>query len=181
MLVETTTCPGCGVRLERIEGAFDDRSMNVSPECRHLLGQVTGFELQHISLVGRCHQMTVDAYGAQHPGPPTRPIRVAYSLVGLHLALDLGFAGFEVREAHGRVGKPDPTWPGFERPPGLAEATIRDVAEAGVWAASIEGHAVGVQRWAEAVWQWWEGSRAEVESLTRRLLADWLERHGRSV
>ena len=169
--METKTCPGCGIQLERIEGLVIDHPVNATPECWHLAGDVTGFELGHPWLVGQCRQMTVDAYGAQHAGSPTKPIRVAYSLVGLHLALDLGLSGPEVRDAHSRMGKPDPTWPSFERPQGCATTSVLDVARAGVWSGSPEGHAETVREWAVAVWAWWENSHRDAERLTQMLLA----------
>jgi hypothetical protein len=150
--------------------------MNASPECMQLLGEVSGYALGHPWLVGRCHQMTVDAYGAQHAGPPTKPIRVAYSLVGLHLALEAGLSGTEVRDAHGRMGKPAADWPAFDRPAGLPTVTILDVAQAGAQVDSPEGHAEAVHRWAEAVWEWWAPAHDDVRWLTRHLLDDWLRR-----
>jgi len=70
-----------------------DRKLFASPECWQVYGEVAGFELAHPELVGRFHQLTVDAYGAQHSGGDGRGIRIAYSLVGLHLALDRGLPG----------------------------------------------------------------------------------------
>jgi hypothetical protein len=141
-----------------------------------VLAEVAGFELEHPWLVGRCRQMTVDAYGAQHAGTPTKPIRVAYSLLGLHLALEVGLSGNEVRDAHSRMGKPDATWPAFERPEGFAALTIDDVARGGVRAGSERGHADAVRAWAEAVWAWWRPAHADVRALTQALLSSWLER-----
>jgi Family of unknown function (DUF5946) len=167
-------CSGCGVRRPQVEGLRAERSITASPECSRLNGEIAGFELAHPWLVRRCHQMTVDAYGAQHPGSPTRPIRVAYSLVGLHLALDLGLSGTEVRNAHARMGKPTSTWPPFGRPEGFAAVTILDVARDGAWCDSPEGHASAVLTWATAVWAWWQESHRDVEQLTQSLLGDWL-------
>lgn len=172
--MEATICPGCGVQLEAIEGLSADPAVNASPECRQLDTDVTGFELGQAWLATRCHQMTVDAYGAQHAGDPTRPIRLAYSLVGLHLALDLGLSGAQVRAAHSRMGRPDASWPPFARPAGKAAKSIADVAHAGVQAGSAEGHATAVLAWARAVWAWWEPAHADVEAMARRLLGDWL-------
>jgi hypothetical protein len=68
-------------------------------------GEVEGFELAHPELAGRFHQLTVDAYGAQHSGGDGRGIRIAYSLVGLHLALERGWSGVAVRTAHHGMGR----------------------------------------------------------------------------
>ena len=172
--METRACPGCGLRLEQVEQLPVARRLHASPECFLLNGEVTGFTYAYPWLLRQCHQMTVDTYGAQHAGRPGPPIGVAYSLVGLHLALDRGLSGLEVREAHARLGKPDPTWPSLVRPSGFAAATIEDVARAGVWSDSPEGHAAAVPSWARAIWAWWEGSHSDVEQLTERLLGKWL-------
>ena len=90
-MARSTTCPGCGVQQPG-SGWDWDPSVNYSPECWQLYGEVTGFELGHLELL-RLHQMTVDAYGAQHVPGDGRGTRAAYSLVGLHLALERGLTG----------------------------------------------------------------------------------------
>ena len=172
--MSASVCPGCGLELSCVAGLVLAQAINASAECLQLNGDVVGFELNHPWLVEKCHQMTVDCYGAQHAGAPTKPIRVGYSLVGLHLALDCGLSGIEVRDAHMRMGKPDSRWPVFERPPGFARLTIDDVAAAGLRAASSDGHAAAVEEWANAVWEWWADSRTDVERLTTMVLGDWL-------
>jgi Family of unknown function (DUF5946) len=133
-------------------------------------GEVEGFELAHLDLVGRFHQLTVDAYGAQHSGGDGRGIRIAYSLVGLHLALDRGWSGVKVRTAHQGMGRPQPSWPAFLTPAAGAALTILAVAEAGARADSVSGHADAVQRWAAAVWAAWSPRHAEVVALTDRVV-----------
>jgi Family of unknown function (DUF5946) len=135
-----------------------------------LHGEVEGFELAHPQLVARFHQLTVDAYGAQHSGGDGRGIRIAYSLVGLHLALDRGWSGVAVRTAHQGMGRPQASWPAFTSPAGVGELTVLDVAEAGARAGSVAGHAEAVQRWAAAVWAAWSPRRAEVAALTDRVV-----------
>lgn len=132
-------------------------------------GEVAGFELAHPELVGRLHQLTVDTYGAQHSGDG-RGIRIAYSLVGLHLALDREWSGMAVRDAHQRMGRPQPSWPAFPSPADLGQLTVLDVAEGGARAGSVPGHAAAVQRWAAAVWAAWAPRHAEVAELTDRVV-----------
>jgi Family of unknown function (DUF5946) len=102
----STTCPGCGLQLPA-SGVPWDRRRNASPECWQLYGEVQGFALRHLELVRDFQQLTVDAYAAQHGprdgGGDVPPISVAYALVGLHLALDRGASGIEVRTAHQRM------------------------------------------------------------------------------
>ena len=141
-------------------------------DCWLVHGQVVGFELQHPDLVERLHQLTVDTYGAQHAKPgASRNIRVAYSLVGLHLALDRGLSGRQVRTLHQAMGRPQPSWPAFSEPPTAWPMTVLDVALAGVRKSSAEGHAAGVERWAAAVWNAWSPQRAEVVALADVVLA----------
>lgn len=165
---DTTICPGCGATLAKTEWVLD-RRLNASPECWSLYGDVAGYELSHPSL-GRYHQLMVDAYGAQHAGGDTAYIRVAYSLVGLHLALDRGMSGLDVRKAHQRMGRPDSTWPRFPRPELVGSLTIADVAKAGREVDSIRGHAILVQRWAVDVWEAWKARHVSVADLAARVV-----------
>jgi Family of unknown function (DUF5946) len=167
-----TTCPGCGLELPG-SGLPRDPRRNASPECWQLYGEVQGFELGHVELVRDYHQMAVDAYAAQHAPRKDRdvpPIGVAYALVGLHLALDRGVPGMEVRAAHQRMGKPDGSWPRLPAPPSSGDLTVLDVATAGVMVDSVSGHAKAVRAWAASVWRAWASRHAAVAALTDRLL-----------
>jgi hypothetical protein len=167
------TCPGCGLQLPA-SGLRWDRGRNASPECWQLYGEVQGFELNHRELVRDFHQLTVDAYAAQHAsremGGDVPPISVAYALVGLHLALDRRVSGVEVRAAHQRMGKPDPSWPRLPVPEATGAMTVFDVAAAGAMVGSVVGHAEAAQAWAAAVWQAWAAQHATVAALADRLL-----------
>jgi hypothetical protein len=170
----TTTCPGCGVALPA--GARIEAQGNASAECSAVFAEVAGFEFQHPVML-RYHQLSVDAYGAQHgllvspPSPP--PIRLAYSLAGLWLAVEHGFAGDEVRTIHQRMGKPTPQWPAFLPPVSCGDMTVLDVAEAGVRTHSDTGHAAATRAWAEDVWSAWLRERpstsGDVEAMLRRI------------
>lgn len=167
VLVSTTTCPGCGVIRLAGAGVATGR-VNASAECEALLAELSGFESTVVEL-GRFHQMTVDSYGAQHAGHPTKPISVAYSLVGLHLALDRKLSGAGIRAAHSLMGKPQPDWPSFDPPPRSYTLTVLDVLEAGAYEGSVAGHAAAMLRWAEAVWLTWADHHPAVVDLTARL------------
>lgn len=166
--VATSVCPGCGLRAEA-GGIPLDRPLNASPECWGLHAELVGYELNHVALVGRCHQLTVDAYGAQHAGGPTGRRYVAYSLVGLCLALEDGRSGIDVRTAHQRMGPPMDWWPAFPRPHDTGRLTVADVIAAGARVDSVEGHADLVERWARDVWDAWGSQHADVRNLVRRL------------
>jgi Family of unknown function (DUF5946) len=164
-------CPGCGL-VAAPGGIPLDRPLNASPGCWDSHAELGGFELTHPALIASCHQLTVDAYGAQHAGPPTGAIRVAYSLVGLLLALDRGWSGTEVREFHQRMGRPDPSWPPFPRPASTGSLTVADVVAAGARADSREGHVELVERWARSVWDAWATEHVAVAQLTDRIGRD---------
>lgn len=151
-------------------GLSSDPKLFASAECLLVQGEVAGFELAHQTLLGTYHQLTVDAYGAQHCGSDGRGIRIAYSLVGLHLALDRGWSGLAVRRAHQEMGRPQPSWPAFARSADVGALTVLDVAEAGARAGSVPGHAGEVQRWAAAVWAAWAPRHAEVAALSDRVV-----------
>jgi hypothetical protein len=131
-------------------------------------GEVTGFELEHTAQLGRFHQLLVDAYGAQHADAVGTGIRVAYSLVGLFLTLERGMNGLQVRRIHQSMGKPQPSWPQFPRPADVGQVTLLDVALAGARAASVEGHARALDKWARSVWEAWSAQHAAVAALSDR-------------
>ncbi len=137
-------------------------------ECWQLAGEVTGFELEHTAQLGRFHQLMVDAYGAQHADAAGSGIRVAYSLVGLFLALERGLNGLQVRRVHQLMGKPEASWPRFPRPAELGQLTVLDVALAGARAGSVEGHAKAVEKWARLVWEAWSAQHDAVAALSDR-------------
>ena len=167
-----TTCPGCGLRLPARNGLSAPR-VNASAECLDVNAEVAGFAYLHLPLM-RLHQLTVDAYGAQHGGGDFPTIRLAYSLVGLHLAFDHQLTGDQVRAAHQRMGKPAPDWPQFTPPEDVGAVTVMTVAEQGVMADSAAGHAAAVRHWAHEVWCGWDHQHQEVADLTERLLPDLL-------
>jgi hypothetical protein len=169
----STSCPGCGLQLPA-NGLPWGRRRNASSECWQLYGEVQGFALNHLELVRDFHQLTVDAYAAQHAprevGGDLPTISAAYALVGLHLALDRGLSRIEVRAAHQRMGKPDPPWPRLPTPERTGAMTVFDVARAGVMVDSPAGHARAARAWAAAVWQAWAAQHAAVAALADPLL-----------
>ncbi|MGT2427328.1 DUF5946 family protein [Amnibacterium kyonggiense] len=164
-----TACPGCGLVLADAV-AVEPARLHATPACEAVLHELLGFEFQHPVML-RYHQLTVDAYGAQHAGAPTAEIRVASSLAGLWLALEHGFSAEEVRAVHRGMGSPTPSWPRFEPPsPPQRWLTALDVAEAGVRQGSIGGHARAAGQWAESVWGAWLGTGAGVDAAVESLL-----------
>jgi hypothetical protein len=80
--------------------------------------------------------------------------------------------GLEVRRAHQQMGKPDPSWPSFDRPVEVGTVTVLDVARAGLRADSVAGHADAVGRWARSVWRAWSAHHPATAALAERLLGN---------
>ena len=105
----------------------------------------------------RFHQMTVDAYCAQHPGTPSpQAIRsVAVHLVGLHLQLECDLLAERLYAARQRIsslgkeGRLKLVW--LEPPASFGEITVLDVLEA----ENPVEYGERVRSWAEAVWEAW--------------------------
>lgn len=159
-----STCTGCGVSLPG-SGESDPRR-NASPECWQLYGEVIGYEATHLALLGRYHQMTVDAYGAQHGARAGPRIGTAFGLIGLRLALVDGWTGSQVRDAHRYMAERSTDWPAFVRTRPADELTVYDVALAG----SPEAHATLVQAWAASVWSGWQAAHDRVAALIEERL-----------
>lgn len=140
-----------------------------SAACWQVYGEVAGYEAAHLAQLGRFHQLMVDAYAAQHPTADGPTIGLAFALIGLRLALDEGWRGDQVRDAHQYLAGRFKDWPSFQRPPGRAALTVFDVALAG----SPDAHAELIRRWAAEVWAIWESqSEATIELLDERLPTD---------
>lgn len=152
------------------------RALSASLACQRLFHEALGFELEHADELGHLHQFMVDAYGAQHPLPPTPTIRVYYSLVGLHLAIDQGWTGLKVRDAHQRMGKPAGWWPVVHAPKDRGVVTIAQVAAAGMAASSPAGHKQLVTEWGRSVWAAWKAEHAAIRDLTRALVKEMASR-----
>jgi len=141
---------------------WDPRSL-ASAACHALYGEVAGYESQHLVELGRWHQLLVDAYAAQHAGERTPLIGTAFALIGLHLALDEGWDGLQVRDAHQRLAAASDAWPRFELPRARGDLTIFDIA----MARTPEEHVERLRTWAAAVWSAWADAHEVVRALLR--------------
>lgn len=110
------------------------------------------------------HQHVVDAWAAQHAADTSKPISVAFALIGLYLKTELGFTGRDVQRAHMKLARHRKGWPTFVLP-----------AERGsISALHVIAAPEGVERdraidaWCESVW----GAFAESRDRVRELLAE---------
>ncbi len=161
----TTTCPGCGLVLADRHIDLPER-FNASGECWQLFNDLSCYT---VSKQDRefIHQYVVDAYAAQHAGGKTRNITVAFGLIGLYLALEKGYTGKQVQEAHMRIARIRKDWPRLETPRTLASITVMDVLK------TQDGPKKDalIRKWMAIVWENWEASHAWVRETSDALLS----------
>ncbi len=164
-IVPMAACPGCGIVLPGSSEPWNRRS-TASLACHELYGEVLAYEYQHLAELGRWHQLLVDTYAAQHAGDQTAAITTAFALIGLDLALDHGWTGIEVRDAHQLLAGRYRDWPRFRAPRARAEKTVQDLA----LAATPREYVEVLDRWARAVWRSWRDMQPHVVELARERL-----------
>ncbi len=109
------------------------------------------------------HQHVVDAHMLQHADAATKPVGVAFALVGLHLHLERGFTGREVQRAHMKMGRAGGPWPTFELPDDRGAVTHEDVLAAAPGPERVEA----IRAWCASVWAPWSPHRDRVVALLR--------------
>jgi hypothetical protein len=109
------------------------------------------------------HQHVVDAFGAQHATKASKPIGVAFALIGLCLHLERGLTGREVQQAHMRLAQRRRDWPAFDPPIERGDLTIHDVIAAEPGAERDQT----IEAWCASVWQAWSASHERVRKLLR--------------
>jgi hypothetical protein len=112
---------------------------------------------------GFIHQHVVDAFAAQHADPNSKPIGVAFALVGLYLMIEKGLSGREVQRAHMQMGRHKRAWPSFPLPTRRGSVTAVEVM------AKPEGpeRDQAIHAWCASVWSAYAGSREAVDALLR--------------
>lgn len=93
-------------------------------------------------------QHVVDAYSVQHSGKQVKNIRTAFSLVGLYLAVERGYSGRQVQQAHMERAKRNIHWSSFElstQPYTLSVADVLAVDE-------LQNRNEMLMKWAKNVW-----------------------------
>src|SRR5262245_48907030 len=84
--------------------------------------EATYHELAYYTLSHRdpafIHQYVVDAFAAQTANADTKPIKLAFALVGLFLHIERNYTGREVQRAHMKLARHKRTWPNFRWPGG---------------------------------------------------------------
>jgi hypothetical protein len=107
------------------------------------------------------HQHVVDAFGAQHATAQTKPIGLAFALVGLYLHVERGLTGRQVQRAHSMLAKRSRSWPSFALPDQRGSMTVRDV----IAAPAGDARDRAIDAWCVAVWSAYGDVAPEVRAL----------------
>ncbi|MGI8583340.1 MAG: DUF5946 family protein [Chitinophagaceae bacterium] len=140
-------CSGCGLKLPN-KNLLLSKGYNASGECNELFNQLSGYTLS-LNNINFIHQYIVDAYGAQHAGGITKNIRIAFSLIGLCLAVEHHYTGRQVQLVHMKI--PKQNWETLEPPKQHSLITVADVLNVN---SDWERIAV-IHNWTKSVWQSW--------------------------
>jgi hypothetical protein len=147
MTANKIICPGCHLHLADEQLAPSDR-YNASGECLDLFNQLSArtFALEHPDFH---HQLSVDAYSAQHAGGVAKNMTTAYALIGLYLALEQRFTGRQVQHVHSII--PKQQWAPISVPGQAAAITVQSVLKAN----TNEDLYTAIRKWATSVWNSW--------------------------
>jgi Family of unknown function (DUF5946) len=112
------------------------------------------------------HQHIVDAYTAQCADEDTKPIAVAFSLIGLCLYVEDHRSGRDVQRAHMELARDRRRWPTFKLPQRRGTITVSDVV------ATPPGDERDdmIRKWCISVWDAWQESHASVRALLQDAL-----------
>jgi hypothetical protein len=161
--VASSVCAGCGVE-QPLSAKSPDARHNASAECWGLFGELSAYTLTHGD-PKFIHQHAVDAWQAQHVVASKSNIGIAFSLIGLYLALEKGYSGRQVQLAHMELGRTKRTWAWFD-PPAEYGMTVADVLQAEPGA----DRDAALMKWAAAVWQSWSHARDWTRKICAQLL-----------
>jgi hypothetical protein len=109
------------------------------------------------------HQHVVDAFAAQNADPDTKPIKLAFALVGLFLHIERGYTGREVQRAHMKLARHKRAWPGFRLPGARGAITTAEVLRAPPGPERDQA----IEDWMRSVWDAYRNCHDEVAELVR--------------
>ncbi len=107
------------------------------------------------------HQFIVDAFGAQRATAKTKPIRLAFALIGLYLHIEKGYTGRQVQRAHTQLARGKRTWPTFKLPEYRGDVSVSDVLAAPPGAERD----AAIEEWCRSVWNAYRESHGQVARL----------------
>lgn len=109
------------------------------------------------------HQHVVDAYTAQHADGESKPIAIAFALVGLYLFVEREWSGRQVQRTHMRLARRRHSWPTFDLPHDRGSITAVKVMAAREGAERDSA----IYAWCASVWAAYADCHAEVAALLR--------------
>jgi hypothetical protein len=107
------------------------------------------------------HQHVVDTFAAQAADAQTKPITLAFGLVGLFLHVERQFTGKQVQRVHMLLAGRRKQWPRFDPPENRGAISVADV----IAAAPGPERDLMIDRWCESVWQTYAASRDRIMEL----------------
>jgi hypothetical protein len=159
-----SVCPGCGVE-QASKGTSPEGRHNSSPECWGLFGELSAYTLAHGD-PKFIHQHAVDAWQLQHAMTSKSNIGIAFSLIGLYLALERKYTGRQVQLAHMELGRTKRNWGDFAIPSSRAALTVADVLRIEPGSARD----AMLMQWAASVWASWNHAHDWTVETCARLL-----------
>ena len=141
---------------------FDSSSMTQSDPERTQFDQLCFYTLAHGD-PSFIHQLVVDAYTAQHADQNTKPIAVAFALIGLFLHIEKEYSGRQVQQAHMALAKRRKQWPAFPLPAERGAVTVADV----VTVPPGPERDAAIERWCASVWEAWSASHEQIRDLVQ--------------
>lgn len=106
------------------------------------------------------HQLIVDAFGAQTATAETKPIALAFALIGLYLRVEKGLSGKKIQQTHMCLARKKRRWPTFKVPELRGDLRVSDVL-----AASGPERDAAIERWCLSVWSAYRESHEQVARL----------------
>jgi hypothetical protein len=137
--------------------------MNLSPEeAFHKLSYYT-LSLYDPEFI---HQYAVDAFATQTAHKNTKPITIAFALIGLYLHIEKNYSGKMVQMAHMQLAKYKSKLPPFVLPQNRGKITVFDVLT------MPEGDArnAKIEQWMQSVWKAYAESHKTVEEFLQTYL-----------
>ena len=107
------------------------------------------------------HQHVVDAWAAQHAHAGSKPIGVAFALIGLYLHVERDFTGRQVQDTHMTLARRRREWPVFALPRERRSMSAIDV----IAAPAGDERDAAIDAWCGVVWAQYADSREAVAAL----------------
>jgi hypothetical protein len=127
-----------------------------------LYAELSYYTLAHGDLVF-IHQHVVDAHAAQTADENTKPITLAFALIGLYLYIEKNWTGRDVQQAHMKLAQQRKQWPKFDTPDNRGTFTVADVLAA----PPGEERDAAIRAWCAAVWDAYSDTHQAIADLVR--------------